>query len=355
MGRIAQLVRAPALHAGSRGFESLFAHLVDVSDPVITHGVLLFNAWEVRTVKSTRRQAALAAGVFALVLMSGPAVAGAQPGVQQMQRGGPPNPDTPRILVSTFKSSEKDIGVQAADAVRRRISDQNSGKVLWVVTKRDIDATLSQSGYKPDSALSTSDLMELGKQVRADEVLDATVSKAPEGVKVEPRLLIKRGQTILAQPLPPVTAKSAGDAAKDIEKALADARKSIAPFKACENELRAQKYDAAAAQGRAALTAYPQSTFGRLCVFGPSTPRRPHLIRSSAPQTRFSRSIPAAFRHWRWPRTRTRRRATLRRASSTACAFIAQIRRTRTSPSRSFRSWPPRARPTRRCRSSTSS
>jgi len=217
-------------------------------------------------VKSTRRQAALAAGVFALVLMSGPAVAGAQPGVQQMQRGGPPNPDTPRILVSTFKSSEKDIGVQAADAVRRRISDQNSGKVLWVVTKRDIDATLSQSGYKPDSALSTSDLMELGKQVRADEVLDATVSKAPEGVKVEPRLLIKRGQTILAQPLPPVTAKSAGDAAKDIEKALADARKSIAPFKACENELRAQKYDAAAAQGRAALTAYPQSTFGRLCV-----------------------------------------------------------------------------------------
>ena len=216
--------------------------------------------------KSTRRQTALAAGVFALVLMSGPAVAGAQPGVQQMQRGGPPNPDTPRILVATFKSTERDIGVQAADAVRRRISDANSGKVLWVVTKRDIDATLSQSGYKPDSALSTSDLMELGKQVRADEVLDATASKAPEGVKVEARLLIKRGQTILAQPLPPVTAKNAGDAAKEIEKSLADARKSIPPFKACENELRAQKYDAAAAQGRAALTAYPQSTFGRLCV-----------------------------------------------------------------------------------------
>jgi tetratricopeptide (TPR) repeat protein len=217
-------------------------------------------------VKSTRRQAALAAGVFALVLMSGPAVAGAQPGAQQMQRGGPPNPDTPRILVATFKSTERDIGVQAADAVRRRISDQNSGKVLWVVTKRDIDATLSQSGYKPDSALSTSDLMELGKQVRADEVLDATASRVPEGVKVEARLLIKRGQTILAQPLPAVTAKSAGDAARDIEKALADARKSIVPFKACENELRAQKYDAAAAQGRAALAAYPQSTFGRLCV-----------------------------------------------------------------------------------------
>jgi tetratricopeptide (TPR) repeat protein len=217
-------------------------------------------------VKSTQRHAAVAAGLFALVLAGGPAVAGAQPGAQPMQRGGPPNADTPRILVATFKSTEKDLGVQAADALRKRLQDQNSGKVLWVVTKRDIDATLSQSGYKPDSALSTSDLMELGKQVRADEVLDASVTKAPEGVKVEARLLIKRGQSILAQPLPPVTAKNAGDAAKDIEKTLADARKSIAPFKACENELRAQKYDAAAAQGRAALAAFPQSTFGRLCV-----------------------------------------------------------------------------------------
>ena len=27
VGRIAQLVRAPALHAGCRGFESLFAHV----------------------------------------------------------------------------------------------------------------------------------------------------------------------------------------------------------------------------------------------------------------------------------------------------------------------------------------
>src|SRR4029077_6104106 len=30
-GRIAQLVRAPALHAGCRGFESLFAHAVRCS------------------------------------------------------------------------------------------------------------------------------------------------------------------------------------------------------------------------------------------------------------------------------------------------------------------------------------
>lgn len=33
-GRIAQLVRAPALHAGSRGFESLFAHVLLCLDPI---------------------------------------------------------------------------------------------------------------------------------------------------------------------------------------------------------------------------------------------------------------------------------------------------------------------------------
>jgi tetratricopeptide (TPR) repeat protein len=215
---------------------------------------------------STRRQAALAAGFFALVLVAGPAVAGAQPGAQPQQRGGPPNADTPRILVATFKSNDRELGVQAADALRRRLQDQNSGKVLWVVTKRDIDATLSQSGYKPDSALSTSDLMELGKQVRADEVIDANATKVPEGVKLEARLLIKRSQNILAQPLPTVTAKNAGDAAKEIEKSLVDARKSLIAYKACESDLRAQKYDAAAASGRAAITAYPPSTFGRLCL-----------------------------------------------------------------------------------------
>jgi tetratricopeptide (TPR) repeat protein len=83
---------------------------------------------------------------------------------------------------------------------------------------------------------------------------------------VESRLLIKRSSNILAQPLPAITAKNAGDAAKDIEKAVADARKSLTHYKQCENDLRAQKYDAATAAGRAALAAYPQSTFGRLCV-----------------------------------------------------------------------------------------
>jgi tetratricopeptide (TPR) repeat protein len=220
-------------------------------------GVLLFNVWEAKTVKSTQRHAAAAAGLFALALLGTPSIGVAQT-PQPAQRGGPPNGDTPRILIATFKSDDRKLGVEASEAVRKRVQDQYSAKQLFVVPKQHIDETLRQSGYQPDSALSTSDLMELGKQVRADEVVDGIASKAAEGVKVEARLLLKRNQTILAQPLAVVT--------KEIERSLSEARKSLTPYKQCENDLRAAKYDAAIVSGRAAIAAFPNSTFGRLCL-----------------------------------------------------------------------------------------
>jgi len=160
-------------------------------------------------VKSTRRYAVRAAGLVALVVVGAPALVAAQPPQQPQQRGGPPNPDTPRILVATFRSDERQLGVQAADALRKRSQDENSAKQLFAVTKREVDATLQQSGYNPDSALSTGDLMELGHQVRADEVVDATVRKMADGqVRIDARLLLKRNQNILAQPLPPGFARN---------------------------------------------------------------------------------------------------------------------------------------------------
>src|SRR5262245_58824204 len=81
------------------------------------------------------------------------------------QRGGPAGPDTKGILVATFRSDDRKLGVEAADAVRKRLQDEYSMKQLEVKTKRAIDGTLEQSGYKPDSALSASDLLELAKQL----------------------------------------------------------------------------------------------------------------------------------------------------------------------------------------------
>ena len=92
-GRIAQLVRAPALHAGCRGFESLFAHAVQVppsglADPVRPVGVRLFNALEVTTVKASHRFALSAAGLAAALAAS------TVPSVASAQRRQAPGPDT---------------------------------------------------------------------------------------------------------------------------------------------------------------------------------------------------------------------------------------------------------------------
>src|SRR5438874_6933172 len=82
-------------------------------------GARLFTDWEVRPVKSTQRHAAIAASVFALALAGIPAVLPAQQ-QQPQQRGGPPKQDTPKILIATFRSDDRLLGVQASDAVRRR-------------------------------------------------------------------------------------------------------------------------------------------------------------------------------------------------------------------------------------------
>ena len=214
--------------------------------------------------KSSQRHTAAALGCFALSLVGGPVLA--QQGAQPAQRGGAPKGDTPQILVATFKSPDRALGVLMADETRKRIQSEHNAQELYATPKNNINNTLEASGYRPDSALNASDLMELAKQLRADQVLDGTVTKAGAGVHVEGRLMIKANQQVLMQPLPPIDGKDAGDAAKMLEKSLVDASKALPAYKKCTNDLRAQKYDDGAASARAGLALYPNSTFARLCL-----------------------------------------------------------------------------------------
>src|SRR4051794_6164605 len=102
-----------------------------------------------------QRRAATAVGYLALSLVGAPLFAQqAQP-----QRGGAPNPETPYILVTTFHSNDRQLGTQMADELRKRLIQEHSAKELYVVPKTSINNTLEASGYRPDSALSASDLM----------------------------------------------------------------------------------------------------------------------------------------------------------------------------------------------------
>jgi len=209
-------------------------------------------------VKVLQRHAVMAAGLLSL--------AAGISGVAEAQRGQQPGQDTPRILIATFRSaSDPAIGVQSAEAIRTRVQQENPVRQLWVLSRKDINTYLSSSGYKEDSTLSLTDLKELAKLMRADEILDGSATKTANGVRIDAKLILSKDLS-LVQPLPPVEAKNAGDAAKEFEKNLREARKSLEDYRKCENALRAEKWQEAIAAGQAAIQQYPQSTLGRLCI-----------------------------------------------------------------------------------------
>jgi tetratricopeptide (TPR) repeat protein len=183
------------------------------------------------------------------------------------QRGSPPGPETPYILVTAFRAPNKQLAVEAADELRDRLKQEHSAKELFVLTKTSVEGTLTASGYPTDSALNTSDLMELAKQMRGEYVTDASVTKtAGNSMRVNMRVLLKTGQQVIAQPLPAVEAKDVGDAAKQIEKSISEALKQIPTYKECVAGLRAGKFDEAAAKARAGIALYPKASWSRVCL-----------------------------------------------------------------------------------------
>jgi len=223
------------------------------------------------TLKATRRHPAVIAAFVALAVSAVPTLLAAQYGRPRVrdpnvQRGGPPGQDTPHLLVAAFHSPDHALGVQAADAFRQRVMDQYSARDLYVVPKTDVEATLTASGYRPDSAVSPTDLMELAKQVRADEALDATVDQlGRDSLRVTARMLVRLGQTDLIQQLTPVYAKNTDDAARDVEREMEAARKQVTGFTTCRTQLANQKFAEAIAAAKQGIAAYPAATFARAC------------------------------------------------------------------------------------------
>jgi tetratricopeptide (TPR) repeat protein len=208
------------------------------------------------TVKAFKGQL-LSAGAVAVALAASGLVSSAS-----AQRP-PVEPDS-RILVATFLSEDRGLGVQGADAIRARVQQEVPVRQLHVLEKKIINETLEASGYRPDSALSPSDLRELAKLLRADEILDGRVVRTAEGVRVEARLLLAR-DAALAQPLPVAEARNVGDAARAISRDLREARKQLQANRDCENALRAGQNDKAIEEARKGIGAYPQATLARLC------------------------------------------------------------------------------------------
>ena len=203
------------------------------------------------------RSALAMAGVSTMLLCAAAPLARAQR--QQL-----PGPDTRRVLVTAFRG-DVEGGVKAANEIRDRIASEFSIKQLMPRSKKDIDAALTQSGYKTDSALSAPDVQLLAKTLSIDEVLDGTVEKTANGYRVNVRLFMPR-DVALSQPLLTIESNNLGDVAKQVVREYENARKQLPATQECENAIRANNQAAAIAGARKGIAAYPKATLSRLCL-----------------------------------------------------------------------------------------
>ena len=172
----------------------------------------------------------------------------------------------PAFMVPVFRSAERGLGVQVADVIRDRLMSDNLMTSMWVISKKDLGANLSLSGYSETEALSTSDLKQLAQFIRADEYVDGVVSKNGDGeITLSATLNLPRGEG-MEQPLTVASGAKPGDIAARMSGEIANARKQIKGATDCQQSLRQRQYDEAKAHAAKAIREYDKSVFARICL-----------------------------------------------------------------------------------------
>jgi tetratricopeptide (TPR) repeat protein len=170
-----------------------------------------------------------------------------------------------RVMIPTLQSADKDLGVQAAEAIRNQLQKQTNVRDLVVVPKADINNSLMSSGYPPAEALAPSDAKALATLVRAPQYLEGTVTKTPTGYKIDSRLIISRDMT-RGQVLPVAQGAKLDDAANQVARAIRDARRQLAGEETCHNNVAQSNYQAGVTAARAAMAGYPTANIAAACL-----------------------------------------------------------------------------------------
>ena len=221
----------------------------------------MINVSEETTVRARQRHARTIFGVLIGAMASG-AFATVHAQTQTLQRGQTAGP---RFMVPTFRSAERGLGLQAAEAIRERMGQDFQLKTLWIVPKSDIMTTLVNSGYSTTEALSSNDARALAQLLRAEEYVEGTVEKTATGYRVTANMMLIRPDGMV-QPLPPIEVAKVPDAAKQISNAVEAARKQIEPTNKCIQLYRAKNYAGALAEARRGIAAYPNAVMPRVCM-----------------------------------------------------------------------------------------
>lgn len=189
---------------------------------------------------------------------------GAVPALTSAQATRTVNPNAPRLVVGTLRSSDKKLSVQASEELRSRFGNDIPMRALTVISSADYKTVVEQSGYPYDESLSQGDLASLAKLLRTDEFVDGTVEKTATGFTITASLTLTR-DVGLTQPLPPASGDKLGKAAAELSRSLQEARKQIDFEKKCNSLGRDNKANEAIVAARAGAAAYPSATLSRLC------------------------------------------------------------------------------------------
>jgi hypothetical protein len=170
-----------------------------------------------------------------------------------------------RVMIPTLQSSEKDLGVQAAEAIRNQLTKQTNVRDLVVVPKADINNSLQSSGYSTTEALAPGDAKALATLVRAPQYLEGTVTRTPTGFRIDSRLIISRDMA-RGQTLPTAQGGKLDDAASQVARAIKDARRQIPGETTCHNAVSQGQYQAGVTAARAAMAGYPNANIAAACL-----------------------------------------------------------------------------------------
>lgn len=214
----------------------------------------MFTDSEVTPLKASLRHSRLALAAAAGFLT----VAAGMPAGAQTRTGD-------RVMIPTLQSSDKDLGVQAAEAIRNQLQKQTNIRDLVVVPKADINNSLTSSGYTTTEALAPGDAKALATLVRAPQYLEGTVTKTPTGYKIDSRLIISRDMT-RGQVLPSAQAAKLDDAAGQVAKEIVSARRQLPGEETCHNDVAQGKYQEAVAAARGAMNGYPNANIAAACL-----------------------------------------------------------------------------------------
>ncbi|HEY9225557.1 MAG TPA: hypothetical protein VIP11_02840, partial [Gemmatimonadaceae bacterium] len=112
---------------------------------------------------------------------------------------------------------------RAADAVRSRIARLVNDREVDVIDGSEISWRFEKAGYDADTTPSLSDIRAIGRDLRVDEYLLASVSKTATAFTIRAELVLFRDER-LRQPLPEATAARLDSAATLLARSLSVAR-----------------------------------------------------------------------------------------------------------------------------------